>query len=70
VRFPMFAKTIVRGPTADPLFAELGRQAGPPKWNFYKYLVGRDGTVIASFSSMTGPTDSRLTREVERALSR
>jgi len=70
VRFPMFAKTSVRGATADPFFAELARHSGPPKWNFYKYLIGRDGTVIGSYSSMTSPLDTRLTRDVERALAR
>jgi glutathione peroxidase len=70
IMFPMFAKTSVTGPQADPLFVELARQAGAPKWNFYKYLIGRDGKVLGSYSSMTGPLDARLTRDVDQALRR
>jgi glutathione peroxidase len=70
IKFPMFAKISVAGAGADPLFAELGRQAGPPKWNFYKYLIGRDGKVLGSYASLTGPMDARLTRDVEQALRR
>ncbi len=45
VKFPMFAKTSVRGDNANPLFAELSKASGTrPKWNFYKYLVGRPET--------------------------
>jgi glutathione peroxidase len=70
IKFPMFAKTSVTGTQADPLFAELARQSGAPKWNFYKYLIGRDGKVLGSYSSITGPLDARLTRDVEQALRR
>lgn len=68
VRFPMFAKTRVVGPEADPLFAELTRLAGPPRWNFYKYLIGRDGRLITHYSSLTDPMDRKLVGEIERAL--
>src|SRR5690349_14912296 len=54
VKFPMFVKTSVRGSDANPLFQELARQTGTtPKWNFYKYLIGRDGKVVAAYSSLT-----------------
>jgi glutathione peroxidase len=68
VRFPMFAKTRVSGPEADPLFAELTRLSGPPRWNFYKYLIGRDGKLIAHYSSLTDPMDRKIVAEIERAL--
>lgn len=69
VKFPMFAKTSVRGDNANPLFAELSKASGTrPKWNFYKYLVGRNGQVVDSYSSMTAPDDRDLVRDIEKAL--
>lgn len=69
VKFPMFAKSSVRGDNANPLFAELSKASGTrPKWNFYKYLVGRNGQVIDSYSSMTSPDDRTLVRDIEKAL--
>jgi glutathione peroxidase len=71
VAFPMFAKTVVAGPGADPLFAELARASGsPPKWNFHKWLVGRDGRIIAAYPSAVAPLDPLLTRDVERSVAR
>ena len=69
VKFPMFAKSSVRGDIANPLFAELSQASGTrPKWNFYKYLVGRNGQVIDSYNSMTAPDDRGLVRDIEKAL--
>ncbi|MDM0106046.1 glutathione peroxidase [Variovorax sp. J22R24] len=69
VKFPMFAKSSVRGVDANPLFKELAHVSGTtPKWNFYKYLIGRDGKVIDSYSSMTAPDDRSFVRAVEAAL--
>lgn len=69
VKFPMFAKSSVTGDTANPLFAELTKASGTrPKWNFYKYLVARDGRVIDAYSSMTAPDDRDLVRDIEKAL--
>ena len=69
VKFPMFVKSAVRGSDANPLFKELARQTGTtPKWNFYKYLVGRDGKVIAAYSSMTEPDDRELLATLEKQL--
>ncbi len=71
VAFPMFAKTVVAGPGADPLFAELARASGsPPKWNFHKWLVGRDGKIVAAYPSAVEPLDPRLLRDVERTVAR
>jgi glutathione peroxidase len=69
VKFPMFVKTTVRGPEALPLFKQLATQTGTtPKWNFYKYLISRDGQTIQSFSSMTGPQDKSFVQAVEKEL--
>ena len=71
VAFPMFAKTVVAGPNADPLFAELARRSGiAPKWNFHKWLIGRDGAIVAAYPSAVEPLDPRLIRDLERTLAR
>ena len=70
VKFPMFAKSAVRGSDANPLFRELAAQGGrAPLWNFHKYLVGRDGKVVANYTSLTGPDDAALVRALEQQLS-
>ena len=69
VKFPMFAASSVRGEQANPLFQQLMRQgASAPKWNFYKYLVGRDGRFVESYSSMTGPDSRSLVAAIEQQL--
>lgn len=71
VAFPMFAKTTVVGPKADPLFVELARAGGTaPAWNFHKYLLARDGSVVATYPSTVDPLDARLVRDLERTLAR
>lgn len=71
VEFPMFSKTVVSGPKADPFFVALARDGGSaPKWNFHKYLIGRDGKLIAHYPSAVEPTDARLTRDIEQSLAR
>ena len=69
VKFPMFTKTAVRGADANPLFRELAAQTGKaPLWNFYKYLIGRDGRPVAAYSSMTSPDDRGFVQALERQL--
>jgi glutathione peroxidase len=69
VKFPMFTKTAVRGADAIPLFKQLAEQTGTtPKWNFYKYLISRDGQSIKSYGSTTGPQDKGFVSEVEKML--
>lgn len=69
VKFPMFAKSSVTGAQASPFFRQLAEATGQkPRWNFYKYLIGRDGKPVASYSSMTSPGSKGLLREVERQL--
>ena len=69
VRFPMFGQSSVRGKDANPLFRQLADKSGrPPSWNFHKYLIGRDGAVVANYSSTTDPGDPALLREIEKQL--
>lgn len=69
VKFPMFASTVVSGPNANPLHASLAKLTGKePKWNFTKYLIGRDGKVIEHFPSKVAPEDPALVSKIEAAL--
>ncbi len=71
VKFPMFAKSQVSGsgPQLNPLYADLHRLSGSqPKWNFHKYLVGRDGRTVTSYTSLTSPDSRSLTQAIEKAL--
>lgn len=71
VRFPMFTPVSVRGRDAHPLFAALAKHSGQaPAWNFNKYLIGRDGNVVAHFGSTTAPGSRTLVSAVEAALAR
>ena len=69
VKFPMFGLSAVRGGDANPLYRELSAQTGrQPLWNFHKYLIGRDGKVVAQYSSLTRPDDTDLVRALEAQL--
>jgi glutathione peroxidase len=69
VKFPMFAKTSVRGPGAEPLYQHLAGVTGnAPRWNFHKYLLDRQGRVVASFPSQVDPQDERLIAAIEALL--
>ena len=69
VTFPMFNRTAVRGADASPLYLGLAAAAGEaPGWNFHKYLVGRDGKLVASYGANQNPADDPLQKEVKRAL--
>lgn len=70
VTFPLFAKVQVKeGPDQSPLYAHLGGATGElPGWNFGKYLVGRDGSVLGFFPSNVSPGAEELRQAVERAL--
>ncbi|MBA2962938.1 MULTISPECIES: glutathione peroxidase [Ramlibacter] len=71
VKFPMFGKSAVRGRDANPLFKELAARTGrAPAWNFHKYLVARDGTVVAQYSSLTAPDDRAFVAAIENLLAR
>jgi len=69
VKFPMFEKTTVSGAEADPLYRHLLAVTGEaPGWNFHKYLIDRDGKVVASFGSSTRPDDPQLIEAIEDLL--
>lgn len=72
VTFPLFAKVKVTGPEACPLYQQLAAQAAPiggePKWNFTKFLVNREGNVVARFDTRTRPDDPALVRAVDDLL--
>ena len=69
VTFAMTQPQHVTGDDAIPLYKELIAQSGQaPRWNFYKYVVDRQGKVVAQFSSRTKPDDPDLLRAVEQAL--
>ena len=69
VRFPMFEKVTVKEGEAHPFFEQLAAAAGTyPTWNFHKYLIGRDGQVVAEFSPRTQPYDDKLVSSIRDAL--
>ena len=69
VKFPMFEKVSVKKGEAHPFFERLASEAGThPTWNFHKFLIGRDGAVIAEFSPRTQPYDEKLVAKIEAAL--
>jgi len=69
VHFPMFAKSHVKKANPDPLYKILGELTGTyPKWNFYKYLLDRDGNIAGSYSSFTKPTNSSLEKKIKSLL--
>jgi len=69
VQFPMFEKIHVKKGKADPLYQYLAQQTGVyPKWNFYKYLIDRDGKVVDYFSSITSPESKKMVQAIERLL--
>lgn len=71
VKFPMFVKSAVRGSDANPFFKQLAQRSGrAPLWNFHKYLIARDGSVVANYTSMTAPDDAAFVRAIEQQLAR
>jgi glutathione peroxidase len=69
VKFPMFEKVTVKQGDAHPFYEQLAAKAGTyPTWNFHKYLIGRDGQLIAEFSPRTQPDDESLVEAIKGAL--
>jgi glutathione peroxidase len=70
VTFPLAEKVTVKGAAAHPFYrwAAGERPLDVPRWNFHKYLVGRDGHITAAFSSETEPMDARIVAAVAREL--
>ena len=68
VSFPLFSKVKVTGQGQSPVYRFLAADYGEPKWNFYKYLVSREGKVIKAFPNSVAPEDASLRAAVEAAL--
>jgi glutathione peroxidase len=69
VSFPMFSKSEVRGNSANPLFKDLAAATGEqPSWNFNKYLIARDGHVVAHYASTVTPESDELTKAIKAEL--
>jgi glutathione peroxidase len=73
VDFPLTEKYRVVGGAAHPFYrwiaAQLG-EAGAPRWNFHKYLIGPDGQLAGTWPSQVRPTDSPVTKEIDGALAK
>tara|TARA_X000000950_G_C13758424_1_gene595749 strand:- start:384 stop:878 length:495 start_codon:yes stop_codon:yes gene_type:complete len=69
VNFPMFATAKVRGKKAHPFYKKLADESGiSPKWNFNKYLISRDGSVVSTYGSSVKPDSVELTSDIEKLL--
>ena len=70
VSFPLAAKAEVRGGAQHPFYkwAAAERPLELPRWNFHKYLIGRDGHIVGSFPSAVTPTDPRVIAAIEKEL--
>ncbi len=68
VTFDMYSEIPVKGTNAHPMFAQLAEAQGAPRWNFTKYLIDRDGNVVAKWDSSTRPEDAELRQAIESAL--
>src|SRR4051794_34315140 len=73
VSFPLFDKIEVNGPNRAPLYASLAGEGSPYpgdiKWNFSKFLIGRDGKILKRFDSRVVPNSPEVTGAIETALS-
>ena len=73
VDFPMTSKVSVKGKDAHPFYRWAAQQLGSnarPRWNFHKYLVDANGSLVAAFPSAVKPQSSELTKAVDAALAR
>lgn len=72
VTFPMFSKSVVKGSGKTPLYAFLTQAppGGEVKWNFEKFLIGKDGKIAGRYPSAVDPEDERLLADIESALAR
>ena len=71
INFPLAEKSDVVGPQALPIYKWAAAKLGPdqtPKWNFHKYLIGRDGQIVAAFGSKTTPDSPEVKAAIETAL--
>ncbi len=69
-RFPLTTKQHVKGEEAHPFFkwAAVQKPNDLPRWNFHKYLIGRDGQIASVFSTMTPPNDTKVIAAIAKEL--
>lgn len=65
VKFTMLKESSVKGASANSIFKELAKQTSEPKWNFNKYLVKPDGTVLKYFDSKVEPDSAEMAQAIE-----
>jgi glutathione peroxidase len=73
IDFPLARKEKVIGGDAHPFYRWIAAEAGEdaaPRWNFHKYLIGPDGTLVGAWPSRVGPLDREITEEIEALLPR
>jgi len=70
ITFPLFEKVHTKGSEQSPVYAFVTKQYGEPRWNFHKYLVGKDGQVVAAFPSKVTPESSELRGAIDQALAK
>jgi len=74
VTFKIMEKTNVKGSEKNPVFEFLtdkklnGKVGRAPLWNFFKYLIDRDGKVVDYYTSITAPMDAKITKQIEKLL--
>ena len=71
ITFPMTEKVIVKGDNAHPFYKWAKKNYGKaavPKWNFHKIVVGKDGKILDTFSSITNPSSKKFTNLIDKAL--
>jgi glutathione peroxidase len=68
VTFPLFAKVATKGGGQSAVYKFLTAKHGEPKWNFHKYLVGKNGEVLRAFGTKVEPNDAELRAAIEAAL--
>jgi len=67
----MFTKVNVRGDKAHPFYKNLAKETNSsPKWNFWKYLIDREGKVVESYSMVTNPNGQKLAKKIDQLLSK
>ena len=68
--FPLAAKAVVSGPDAHPFYkwAAIERPGAGPRWNFHKFIIGRNGHIVGSFPAAVDPMDPDLIAAIEREL--
>jgi glutathione peroxidase len=74
VKFPIFGKSVVKGPEAIPLYKFLGSKnlngkvTSRPRWNFHKYLIDKNGRVVDFFYPFTKPLSLRIKKKIQQLL--